>query len=182
MTQQLGRRCLIFVLAILLVAAQTHSFQIDPASGRGSESGVQKTSTQSCERPSGICCTANTEECWRCEVRVQDEEEKWRDCVRGLAVEITRAERYKEHKRFVVVDEKSYKVHYRVDTGGMMFVPSTNPPGQLHYSAKITVFMLVEDRGEVALTEPFPGQWTPAGCFEDNPEMLVRKALKVQKK
>ena len=80
-------------------------------------------------------------------------------------------------ERTVTVDEKMYVVEYTVDDTGSVFIPLTNPPGQAHYPAAIRVFV-VADGHKQAVGSVFDGQYTFGGCFEDDPAMLVRKALK----
>lgn len=85
------------------------------------------------------------------------------------------------HERRATVDGRKYIVKYDVpmcnppkEYGNcMLFVPSTMPAGQPHYSATISVF----DNKKIQVGQAFPGQWTHDGCFEDDPVALVEKAL-----
>ena len=67
-----------------------------------------------------------------------------------------------------------YVIGFDVDMTSVS-IPMTNPPGQSHYAARITVAQIVDGRKHVLDT--FYGQWTPGGCFEDDPATLVRITL-----
>ena len=80
------------------------------------------------------------------------------------------------HTRTYTTDGHVYVVEYDVEDTGSYAVPLTLPVGQPHYNATITVSEVVEGRQQL-VTAPFAGQWTPRGCFEDDPESLVKEAL-----
>jgi hypothetical protein len=54
-------------------------------------------------------------------------------------------------------------------------IPATNPPGQPHYGATITVYEIVDGKKQ-RIGEPFGGTYTEKGCFEDAPDYLVKTA------
>lgn len=58
-------------------------------------------------------------------------------------------------------------------------IPATMPQGQPHYAATITVSEVV-DGVKARVCEPFSGSYTENGCFEDDPKMLVEKALAIR--
>jgi hypothetical protein len=68
-----------------------------------------------------------------------------------------------------------YVVEYRY--GGFATVPLTNPPGPPHYGAEITVFRVVDGKRQ-QIGQPFGGEYTVNGCFEDDPKVLVEYAIK----
>lgn len=74
--------------------------------------------------------------------------------------------------RTCTVSNQLYLVTYEYDPLGGCFVPATNPPGQPHYKCKTTVFKAVQ------VGQPFDGDVTEDGCFEDVPEDMVKNALK----
>ncbi len=102
------------------------------------------------------------------------------------------------HERRVTVHGREWLVQYDVGAceapkfeNCTVSVPATMPPGQPHYSAKITVIdtgMISSTCSGVVVTcavygekiqvgQTFSGQWTPDGCFEDDPVALVEKVL-----
>jgi len=93
-----------------------------------------------------------------------------------------------------------YKIKYEYDPLVYM-VPLTNPPGQSHYYATITVykihketvlvrkskfktkieFKLEPTNIEEQIGESFQGYYTVNGCFEDTPEDIINQAYKTYK-
>ena len=77
---------------------------------------------------------------------------------------------------------KWYAICFEYDTS-CAFVPATYPAGQYHYSAMITVWEidkcnLRETRTKVC--EPFGGQYTEKGCFEDDSIYLIKQAIHIR--
>ena len=70
-----------------------------------------------------------------------------------------------------------YVIGFDIDMTSAL-IPMTNPPGQPHYAARITVALIVD--GQKHVLDILRGQWTPEGCFEDDPATLVRIALEQQ--
>jgi hypothetical protein len=78
---------------------------------------------------------------------------------------------YQEAGHFYVIDF-DYSTDYAT-------IPLTNPPGQPHYNAEITVYEIVDgNKKQLAI---FGGQYTANGCFEDDPKYLVDKAKQITK-
>lgn len=67
-----------------------------------------------------------------------------------------------------------YLIHFEYDSR-FCTIPMTNPPGQPHYSAEITVYKIMDGKKQM-IGEPFPGEYTPNGCFEDDPVYLIQEA------
>ncbi|HOZ62000.1 MAG TPA: hypothetical protein PK914_07745 [Smithellaceae bacterium] len=67
--------------------------------------------------------------------------------------------------------------NYSDSSNGGFYVPFTNPPGQPHYSADITVYK-IDKCDTVQIGYPFEGKYTPKGCFEDDPKYLISEAKK----
>lgn len=78
-------------------------------------------------------------------------------------------------ERSAIVEGKLFVVQYNYYPYGAITVPATNPVGQAHYSSIITV---IDAEGKHVAS--FNGQYTEKGCFEDEPKMLVEKALKLR--
>ena len=78
--------------------------------------------------------------------------------------------------RTVTVEGTEYQVVYEYQP---MYatIPLTNPPGAPHYTAVIQIKRF-ENGQFVNLGESFGGQYTDNGCFEDDPETLVKELLK----
>lgn len=77
--------------------------------------------------------------------------------------------------RLAELNKKWYIVEYRYKKCGVHFMPAILG-AQPHFFATITV----RHRGkDIAV---FDGQYTEKGCFEDDPEMLVKKALKIRER
>lgn len=55
--------------------------------------------------------------------------------------------------------------------------PLTNPIGDPHYSATITIYQIINDK-KVLLDKPFSGVYIVNGCWEDKPETLVKATMK----
>jgi hypothetical protein len=73
-----------------------------------------------------------------------------------------------------------YIIHFEYNTASCS-IPLTNPPGQPHYFATITVYKIVEGK-KTQIGEPFSGQYTENGCFEDEPSYLINSAKQQSKK
>lgn len=58
-------------------------------------------------------------------------------------------------------------------------IPATNPPGQPHYGATITVYEIIDGKKQI-IGESFGGTYTEKGCFEDAPDFLVKNAKKLR--
>ena len=76
-------------------------------------------------------------------------------------------------ERRAYVDGSWYVVKYEYTTNGWALVPATNPPGEPHYDAVVTVYRLTKN-GEEQVGKPMPGTYVPGGCFEDSPEAYIR--------
>lgn len=87
----------------------------------------------------------------------------------GVALSAQAQRAYQNSGHFYIIDF-DYNTEWAT-------VPVTNPPGQPHYSAKITVSEIVD--GEKKELATFGGQYTEKGCFEDDPASLVTQALKI---
>lgn len=85
----------------------------------------------------------------------------------------------KSANRVAIVDGKQYTVEYIYKESGYKIPLTVNP--QHHYHAKISVY---RNRGKSKrlIGQPFHGYYTEKGCFEDNPETLIRYALKEGKR
>ena len=83
----------------------------------------------------------------------------------------------KTAERTVEIPGHYYVVRYEYSSG-MASVPPTCPSGRPHYDATIEVFEVL-DGSKIQIGRAFPGQYVEGGCFEDKPEMLVKKALKL---
>lgn len=58
-------------------------------------------------------------------------------------------------------------------------IPATNPPGQPHYGATITVYEIIDGKKQI-IGEPFGGTYTEKGCFEDAPDYLIKIAKELK--
>ena len=70
-----------------------------------------------------------------------------------------------------------YQIFYDVDRSSCL-VPATNPPGQPHHDAYITVYALLKNGKKYMVGAPMKGTYVPNGCFEDVPENWVKAAWK----
>jgi len=77
-------------------------------------------------------------------------------------------------ERTVERNDGFYVVQYDYSTQGVIMIPAVGG-GQAHYDAEITVFK-VQD-GKKKRIARFSGQYTDRGCFEDDPNSLVDRAL-----
>lgn len=50
---------------------------------------------------------------------------------------------------------------------------------QPHWGAKISVFEIINGK-QILVCDPFDGEYTAKGCFEDDPKMLVEKAIRIK--
>jgi len=77
-----------------------------------------------------------------------------------------------DQRRPARIEDKLYIVKYTKISEGFS-VPATYPAGQPHHSCICVVYFMDEDLriGEM------PAQWTPNGCFEDNPQMIAEQVL-----
>lgn len=73
-------------------------------------------------------------------------------------------------ERTFVEGNNTFVVRYEYDPR-FCTIPATIPPGQPHYSARISVTLNGNPFGN-----PFNGEVTPNGCFEDVPSDMVDKA------
>jgi hypothetical protein len=74
--------------------------------------------------------------------------------------------------RHVMFEGHEYRVEYTFNQS-FSSVPATIPPGQPHYSARITVYR----DGQKVNKNPILGTYVPQGCFEDVPVEWVKRAL-----
>jgi hypothetical protein len=89
--------------------------------------------------------------------------------IESYAIQASR--NYQDETGFYVIDFDFDNSYY--------LVPATNPPGQPHYQATITVYQIVDGK-KIIIGESFDGQYTEKGCFEDDPKYLIDKARKNQ--
>jgi hypothetical protein len=59
-------------------------------------------------------------------------------------------------------------------------VPAINGPTQMHYGAVCTIYTIGNGKS-VKVGEPVRCEYTEKGCFEDEPSMLIGKALEKPK-
>ena len=86
---------------------------------------------------------------------------------------------WSKQERTVDIGKHSYAVEYQVcDEGCMVAVPATYPPGQPHYAARVKVFE-IKSGERTPIGKEFGAEWTPKGCFEDDPHWLVQLALRI---
>lgn len=85
-------------------------------------------------------------------------------------------EETKHAERTVTYSNRFFVISYDYNTSSCL-IPLTYPPGEPHYSATITVYEVIKGE-KIKVCEPFSGQYIEKGCFEDNPETLVKQALK----
>lgn len=73
-----------------------------------------------------------------------------------------------------------YIVKYSYNPDGTFYVPATSPYGKPHWPCIIDVYRSDNalDPICVRVCDTFKGQFTEDGCFEDNPENVVKQALK----
>ena len=71
---------------------------------------------------------------------------------------------------------QTYVVVYRYSTTSVM-IPATYPAGSPHYSAGIKVYK-IEGATRVQVGEGMGGYYVEGGCFEDEPEIFIKRALK----
>jgi hypothetical protein len=75
-------------------------------------------------------------------------------------------------ERTVTVSNVLYVVRYALKNTQTYNVPLTNPLGQAHYDCTATIHAGTNKVGVVET------QWTPNGCFEDSPMLLLGRVLK----
>jgi hypothetical protein len=75
------------------------------------------------------------------------------------------------HERSLIVSNNTYVIKYYIKNSSFFTVPATNPPGQPHYACMAVISC---GTNEIAKIET---DWTQDGCWEDNPMMLVGRAL-----
>lgn len=78
----------------------------------------------------------------------------------------------KEQERSVTVSNVTYVVKYLLHDTSFFTVPSTSPPGQPHYDCTATIYAGTNIVGVIET------QWTGKGCREDDPILLLGRALK----
>lgn len=67
-----------------------------------------------------------------------------------------------------------YTILYLVANKAAMTLPNAND--QPHYPARITV-----KEGAEIVAHDFSGWWTPGGCFEDDPKLIVDRVKQYRK-
>lgn len=76
--------------------------------------------------------------------------------------------------RMTRIDDLNYLIIYETNSFSLVTEPATWN-AQPHYRANLRIF-----DSEGRLLSEQPGEWTPNGCFEDDPVRLVREALRAQ--
>lgn len=84
------------------------------------------------------------------------------------------------HERTYSANGHNYVITFLVHENGLVIVPATYPAGQPHFPADISVSEIIAGKRQ-QLGKDFKGLWTPNGCFEDNPKVLVEAALDLLK-
>lgn len=83
-------------------------------------------------------------------------------------------------ERSCTVSNRQWLVKYEFNPDGYCTIPLTNPLGQPHYPCRVFVFRKSTAGDFSALIsegKPFDGVVTRKGCFEDNPEDMVRRVM-----
>ncbi len=84
-------------------------------------------------------------------------------------------------ERKVYVDGVNYIVHYQYDEEGMYSIPATSPPGRPHYWGSLITIYAEKGKDRKFIAER-RGVYVKGGpCLEDDPEKIVRSALKPEK-
>jgi hypothetical protein len=83
------------------------------------------------------------------------------------------------YMRTFEADGHFYVIEYFVGSNADVRGPSTLR-AQPHYAATIQVFEVLNGR-RMLIAKPFGGIWTPDGCFEDEPQALVKQAYELAK-
>jgi len=85
------------------------------------------------------------------------------------------------HERVAIVEKRIFIVQFYVLGGVPSFDTLVNgPDNQEHWHAEITILEVVNGE-KVKLAGPFEGVWTERGCFEDDPEAIVKRWLETEK-
>lgn len=79
--------------------------------------------------------------------------------------------------RTIKYDDKFYQVEYTYDKYGPVSLPAVaNVDNQLHYDATIRVYEIEKgERHPIGFL--MSGKYTERGCFEDDPELFVKRAI-----
>jgi hypothetical protein len=82
-------------------------------------------------------------------------------------------------KRSITVSNVLYGILYDVHSMDGFSIPATWPPGEPHYGCTVRVYAISSDVTKASKhVAEFEAQWTKEGCWEDDPLMVVGRALK----
>lgn len=75
---------------------------------------------------------------------------------------------HETHNKFATYDGHEYRIEYKVT--GFGTVPLTNPPGETHFDAHITVYL----NGRKVNERPILGIYTHGGCCDSPAEWVMQ--------